>query len=174
MLPAIEPHREFLFTFAMLLKAVVGALLLSFAVLIVTATLPKVASTIASVRTDAAQDAGLNCSTGSGETSCEITLTDESAYPDTSAMTVTETSPGSADRTSSTTVQADRTTLTIAGLTASTSYTFTVDYDAVAADIDGPLNSLLVFVPFLWGIGALVLVVVAVVVGFAMYVSKKR
>lgn len=157
----------------MLVKAVAAALILSFVVLIITTTLPAISENIADVRTTAAQDTGRSCSTGSGETSCSITITAEHAYPDTTAMTVTETSPGSADWTGTTTVQVDRTTLAITGLTASTSYTFTVDYVVVSSNIGGPLNSLLVFLPFVWAIGGIVLTVAAVVVGFAMYANRR-
>lgn len=158
----------------MLVKAVLGALVLSFATVIITVTLPAIAENISDVRTEASQETGLGCSTGVGETSCSVTLAAEHAYPDTTDMTVTETSPGSADWTSATTVGTDRATLTVTGLTASTSYTFTVDYRAVAANIGDPLNSVLTFVPFLWGLGGVLLVAVAVVVGLGMYISKRR
>lgn len=158
----------------MLERALIGVFVFFLVVILVMVSLPAIASTSAAVRTDAAQDTGVNCTTGSGETSCTITLAAEHAWPDTTAMTVTETSPGSADRTSQSTVQSDRTMVLISGLTASTSYTFTVDYAVQASDVSDALNSLLVPLPLLIVLVALVAVVAGVIVGFWIFATKMR
>jgi len=161
-------------TTRMLIRSIIGSLVLIFVVTLVLSQLPNIASEITDVRTDPASQVGLGCATAAGETSCTLTLAADHAFPDTSAMTVTETAPGSADRTSSTTVQTDRSMITIAGLSESTSYTFNVDYAVVAPDVDAGLNAFLTFMPFIVGVGAVVLVVAAVVIGFGLYLARRR
>lgn len=157
----------------MALRAILAALVMVFVIVIVTVTLPAITAANEDVRTDSAQETGLSCSTGVGETTCTLTLAAAHAYPDTSGMVVTETSPGSTDRTSAATVQADRTMVALTGLTASTSYMFTVDYAVVATNVSSGLNAFLSFVPFLWGFGGLVMAAVAVVVGYSLYLKQR-
>ena len=81
-------------------------------------------------------------------------------------MTVTETSPSSADRTTDTTVGADRVTLSLTGLAATTTYTFTVDYekvDAQASTATG-LPDFLILAPIFF---VLMMLVIGVIVGGA-------
>ena len=158
----------------MFVRAIIGALVFIFVVTLVIAVLPTIASEVTDVRTDPSSQVGLGCSTGVGETSCTLTLAADHAFPDTSAMTVTETAPGSVDRTSTTTVQTDRSMITIAGLTASTAYTFDVDYVVVAANVSTELNAMLTFLPFIIGVGAFILVVAAVIIGFGLYIVSRR
>lgn len=122
----------------------VGAILtlgLAFAFLAI--LLPDIVSGAESARTDDAAES-LGCTTGVSTPSCNVTLSDEHAYADTTAMTVTETSPAAGDRTSGTTVAADRVTLGITGLSAtSTAFTFDVDYKVVDAGVSTMLNGVL-------------------------------
>lgn len=83
----------------------------------------------------------LNCSTGVGQTSCDVTLSSASAFSGMEYVTVTETSPGSVDRTSGSTLASDGVTLTVGGLVASTAYTFDVGYRHVRDGVPGPLNA---------------------------------
>jgi len=76
---------------------------------------------------------GLTCSTGVGETTCTITLLVAHETATCTNLTVTETSPGSGAKTCGG-VAADKTTVTVTGLTASTSYTFSVAYRATFLD----------------------------------------
>jgi len=153
----------------MLVRAIGAVIFFVLTATFILAGLPGIADQIAEVRTEPTQDVGLGCSTGTGETSCTITLTQEDAYPDTTDMVVTETSPGSVDRTNQSTVQADRLMIAVTGLVQSTAYVFTVDYQIVDAQVSDGLNSVLSFMPFLVAIGGLVLVVVAVIIGFGLF-----
>lgn len=128
---------------------------------IMLAIMPDIVNRNEDVRTDAAEDTGLTCSTGAGETSCSITLDVEHEYSDTSQMTVSETSPSTVDRTATTTVGSDRKTLTITGLTANTSYIFDVDYRQQAANVSDGLNDFMRVLPPIVVIGFFALVVIA-------------
>lgn len=136
--------------------AVMGTVLALFilaAVLLPAVFFPVVAPFINELRTDAASES-LSCTTGTGETSCTIALTDAHMHYDTTEMTITETSPGSADRTSTTTVAAgDHQSIAITGLSASTAYTFNATYVKQASGITGELADMLKLYPliFLWG-----------------------
>ena len=95
------------------------------------------------LRTDAASDTP-SCETAL-TTSCSFALAQAHMHFDTSNMTVTETSPGSEDRTSASTLDRDdRVTVTVTGLTASTTYNFAVAYVVrgtnVSADMADALN----------------------------------
>lgn len=131
--------------------------------MLVLGQLPTIVPLAEDARTDDATEVALVCTTGIADTSCAITLADIHEYNDTTQMTVTETAPGSGDRTSNTTVAADRVTLTIASLATSTAYTFTTAYKIQAADISGPLNDLLRFLPLLIPLGLVALVLIAVI-----------
>ena len=78
------------------------------------------------IRSDAALES-LSCTTGIGETSCDLTLTEAHLLDRAAGITVTETSPGSSAY-SNLALAVNQTTLTVGGLTASTAYVFTVDY----------------------------------------------
>lgn len=81
---------------------------------------------------------GVACTTGVGETSCDVTLSVASAYSGTDEMTVEETSPSTVDRTATSTVSG--TTVTVGGLTESNTYEFTIDYKRVTAELSAELN----------------------------------
>lgn len=149
----------------LLARGVIGVMLLGFMALIVIAVLPLITERNTEVRTDSAQDAGLMCTTGAGETSCDITLSDESAFADMSGITVTETSPGSGDRTDDSTLGDDRLTISVSGLSPSTSYAFTVDYLVVnsqVADATG-LDGFLAALPLIFAAGTILLTVGAAI-----------
>ena len=129
------------------------------------AFLPNVADLVNTARTDPTTQTGLTCTTD-GAGACTITLADAHMHSDTSGMTVTETSPSSADRTTDTTVGADRVTLSLTGLASTTTYTFTVDYekvDAQASTATG-LPDFLNLAPIIF---VLMMLVVGVIVGGA-------
>ncbi len=128
------------------ITAVVALGILVIALLVM---LPEISQLLEAARTDASTETGLTCNTGAS-TSCSITLAAAHQYATTAAMTVTETSPGSVDRTGATSIAANSVTLTVAGLTTSTAYTFTVDYAIQAANVgDGTADLLRVFMPVL-------------------------
>ena len=127
------------------------------------AFLPNVADLVNTARTDPTTQSWLTCSTD-GAGACTITLADAHMHSDTSGMTVTETSPSSADRTTDTPVGADRVTLSLTGLASTTTYTFTVDYekvDAQASTATG-LPDFLNLAPIIF---VLMMLVVGVIVG---------
>lgn len=124
-------------------RAIGAILTLGIAFAFLALILPDIVSSAENARTDAAAEA-LGCTTGADEATCDLTLSEEHAYADTTALTVVETSPGAGDRTSNTTVGEDRVTLTVAGLSAtSTPFTFDVDYSVVDPDISAMLNGVL-------------------------------
>ena len=136
-----------------------GIVGLVIAFLLIVEALPEITPKAEDTRTNQVDENGLACATGAGETSCSVTLAQEHAFASTAYMTVTEASPGSADRTASTVVDADdRVTLAISGLSPSTSYTFDVNHGVVDATL-GPFLALLLhsFTPlWLFGGGFLV------------------
>lgn len=124
-------------------RAAVGAVAtlgLAFAFLVV--LLPDIISGAEAARTEDASEA-LNCSTGVSDTSCDLSLTDEHAYAGTTELTVTETSPGSGDRTSDSTVGTDRVTITVASLATSTAYQFDVDHRIVDPNVSAMLDGVM-------------------------------
>ena len=128
----------------MFLKAVGAILTLGMAFAVLAIMLPDIVTGAESARTENAAEV-LGCTTGVAIPACDVNLTlGEHAYADTTAMTVTETSPGAGDRTAGTTVGVDRVTLTIASLSAtSTPFIFDVDYKIVDPDVSTLLNSIL-------------------------------
>ena len=98
--------------------------------------LPAVASPLEDIRTEATSNAGLSC-TSSITGTCTITLTDPSSHGTMDDTLVMETSPGSADRTATSTLDIDnRTGIDISGLSSTpTAYLFTVTYEKRASDV---------------------------------------
>jgi hypothetical protein len=92
-------------------------------------------------RSAATTEAGLGCSTGVGETACSVTLAAASAFDGMGFVTVTETSPGSADRTGDSALAGNGVTLTVGDLVPSTAYTFGVSYRTVRDGVPAPLNA---------------------------------
>lgn len=85
---------------------------------------------------------GLGC-TASG-TSCTITLTSDHEHFDTTHITVTETAPGAADRTSTSTLDArGRNDIVVEGLTDTVIYAFTVGYEIQGSNISNELEDFL-------------------------------
>lgn len=110
---------------------------------------------------------GLSCITAAGETSCNLNLTDAHMHFDTTEMTVTETSPGSGDRTAGTVVRiSDRQQIAVSGLSGGTSYNFTVAYLKQATDVSDMMADVLNLAPVFFLFGPLALIVIAF--GWAM------
>ena len=117
-------------------------------------------------RTVEAIEAGLMCSTDVGETSCVITLVSPHAFAFTAdGMVVLETAPGSTDRTSTSSLASNRTTLTVAGLSASTAYTFTVTHDTDDTNNNVIMNTVLERMGLWIGLA----IVAMLVVGLSVY-----
>ena len=134
--------------------------------------LNPISATVNELRTDPLQDVGLACTTSLAETSCDITLTNKNAYePVAPNWTVMETLPTSLDRTNSSVLSNNLQTVTVSGLSNSTSYTFTVDYFKVNADIASAtsLNSILKRFNFLLVIGLMIILVVGTSLSFNYY-----
>tara|TARA_R100000808_G_scaffold24926_1_gene59433 strand:+ start:7600 stop:8064 length:465 start_codon:yes stop_codon:yes gene_type:complete len=90
-------------------------------------------------------------------TSCEVTLSEQSQYAviSTNGGGVQETSPTSTDRTSSTTVSTDRTKITVTGLTAGTSYLFTITYYGLNTGVDQFTSNVMQYIPIMLILGSL-------------------
>jgi len=134
-----------------------------------------IASKVNDLRTDQQIDTGLACSTGSA-TECTVTLTEKSAYePVAPNWTVTETSPGSVNRTATSVLSSNLQDVTVSGLTASTSYVFTIDYYKVDTNVENAtsLNSVLKRFNLLIVIGLLIILVVGAGLSFN-FVSSSR
>ena len=107
-----------------------------------------------------------SCATGAG-TSCSVTLDNAHIHAGTTHMTVTETSPGSSDRTATSSLSnVDRTTLTISSLTTATTYNFTIAYERRNSNITAQVNDMLSIFPAGFFFGFFVLIGIAVVMAF--------
>jgi|TARA_A100001518_G_C1224994_1_gene72348 hypothetical protein len=143
-------------------KGFTGVLMLGLGFILLASTLPDMVTRSETVRTNPANQTGLACSTG-GSTTCDITLSNEHAYPDTTGLVLTETSPSSGMVDSENyTIGSDSKTISLTGLTSSTSYIFTADYKTVDTNISGSLNQLLRAFPLLLVVGLLGVVVFGV------------
>ena len=143
-------------------KGLSGIVMLGLGFILLASTLPDMVTRSETVRTNPANQTGLACSTGSS-TTCDITLPNEHAYPDVTGLVLTETSPSSGVVDSATyTIGSDSKTVSLTGLTSSTSYVFTADFKTVDANISGSLNQLLRAFPLLLVIGLLGVVVFGV------------
>ena len=137
--------------FANVVVGVVALTMLLFTILIL---FPDIVSLSETARTQAATSTPGCTSDTAGV--CTITLDSDHQYSTTTFMTVTETSPGSADRTSGTTVGSDRAILTVTGLnTTPTAYLFSVDYLERNALVSEATNEVLARIPLILVIGAL-------------------
>ncbi len=137
-------------------SAAVGILVLALGLMALLVMFPEIVSLSESARTQAAQDVALGC-TSDTSGACTITLTSAHEYSTPAFMTVTETSPGSVDRTAATTVGVNRITLGITGLdTSPTAYTFTVDYIERNALVSAGTNEFLSRLPLILVIGLMV------------------
>lgn len=125
-----------------MVKAILaGAIMVFLFVYAFVAFMPALISSSDDLRSIAASESH-SCTTSAGGV-CSIDLDGETYKYNTEGMTVTETSPGAADRTAATTVSDDRTSISITGLTALTAYTFTVAYREVDPDLNSAYTSIL-------------------------------
>ena len=110
------------------------ALGLLFFVVFLLANIEPSTSAIHEVRSNNASNA-LTCTTGVAETTCALTLTQPHFYNATTNLTVTQTSPGSGLE--SATIANNKRTVTVSGLTGSTTYAFTVAYQVTNPALTG-------------------------------------
>ena len=142
--------RVFMSLFGVMVAAVLG---ISFA--------QPIASLVHDARAYNVTNEAHGCTTALAATSCTVTLDHTTVEQNTYNMTVDETSPGTVNRTSTTAVAEDYETLTISGLTASTTYAFSIDYQR-----DNPANTsattgVLKVTPLLFVLGIVILGAVA-------------
>lgn len=137
-----------------------------FAVVLATVMVPTVSGLSHDMRADPVVAEAASCSTGAGESSCTLTLAAAHLHPDTIHMTVTQTAPGSQDRTAETSVGDDRRTLTVSGLGESIDYTFAVDYEREDPSNTEGGNDLIRLIPLLFTLGLVLLTVVGVLLAF--------
>jgi len=141
------------------MRVVLAALTLVFAVVFGVMLLPNIGDELHRIRADETSGS-LNCSTGVGESECDVTLPSAHFFAGGEFLTVTETSPGSGVRTA--TLAADQTTVTVSGLSAETAYTFAVAYEVANPNLSNAsgADDLLRVFPFLFVIGVVVIGVV--------------
>lgn len=140
----------------MLLKGMAAIGFMAIALVIATGTMTSVNEQTEAARTRSVTDSNIStCSTGVGVTSCDLTLSETSQYSDISVNggTVLETSPSSVDRTTTSTLNQERTIVTVTGLTASTAYLFDVSYFGLAAGVDQTTSSLMQYIPMVIVLG---------------------
>ncbi len=131
----------------------VGILVLGIGLMALLVMFPEIISLNETARTQPAQNVAVGCTSDTAGV-CTVTITSGHEYSTNAFMTVTETSPGSVDRTAGTTPQTDRTMLTVTGLsTTPTAYTFTVDYMERNALLSEGANEFLSRLPLILVIG---------------------
>ena len=153
-------------------KTIIGFIVVAFGFLILSVTIFPISQKVNSLRTAQVTDTGLACATGVGETSCTVTLSALSAYEPiafTGNAVVSETSPSSVVRTSTTVLNSNLNTITIQGLTQSTSYLFNVEFYKVTDSVANAthLDSLLKRFNLIFVIGTLLVLVVGVGLSFS-------
>ena len=149
-------------------KAASGILILAIGLIAMLVMFPEIISLNETARTQAAQDVGIGC-TSDTSGACTLTISSAHEYSTNTFMTVTETAPGSVDRTSSTTVQVNRTSLDITGLsTTPTVYTFTVDYTERNDLLSEGANEFLSRLPLILILGLMVVGVGGAIAAFAI------
>ena len=122
-------------------RSLFALMIVGMGLFILTIMLGPISKQVNELRTDAQTDTGLACTTGAAETSCTVTLTNKSAYePSAPNWVVTETSPGSSDKTSSSILDSNLESVTISSLSNNTSYVFTVEYFKVNAEVQSATN----------------------------------
>jgi len=142
----------------MLLKGMATIGFMAIAVIVSTGTMTSVNTQTEAARTRSVTDSNVStCTTGVGVTQCEIDLTETSQYSDISVNggSVLETSPSSVDRTDQTTLNNDRTKITITGLTASTSYIFDINFFGLASGVDQTTSNVMQYIPMVIIFGVL-------------------
>ena len=153
----------------MLGKSVMGLLVLGFGFLILSVTILPIANKVSALRTDPVTDTGLSCTTSASATFCTVTLSEYSAYaPVAPQFVVTEPTPGSVVRTSTSVLNSGLNTVTISGLTVSTAYLFNIEYFKVDTTVQSAthLDSLLKRWNLILVLGTLVVLVIGVGLSF--------
>jgi len=142
----------------MIIKSVTAIAFMGIALVIAIGVLQPVNDKTESARTRQVIDTNKGCDNPIpiGETSCEVTLSEQSQYAEisTNSGSVIETSPTTTDRTSSSVVSTDRTKITISGLTAGQSYLFTITYYGLATGVDQFTSNVMQYIPLLLVLGA--------------------
>ena len=146
-------------------KAIFGAFVFLLFIAFAIVAYPVMVDVAESNRIAARTAEGVACTTASGATTCNVTLPSSHEHFDTTNMTVTETSPSSGARTA-TLDASDRVTVTVTGLTASTAYVFSVAYQERASNVSGLVSDVLLFLPNLFIIAAIVILIVAGILGY--------
>tara|TARA_Y100000590_G_scaffold2797_2_gene3701 strand:+ start:1410 stop:1880 length:471 start_codon:yes stop_codon:yes gene_type:complete len=130
---------------------------------------PTIFSHTEELRTNPVTDTGSTCTTGGSDTTCIINLSKVHAFDDNSNITVTETSPSSADWSTNTTLQSGGNSILISGLTSSTSYVFNISFFEVDSLVDSRLNQMLRFVP----LGVVLIIIIGLILGITSTSSRK-
>ena len=140
----------------MLAKGLIGVLFLGLAVVITTLMMPSIVNLSETARTVDVTESK-SCATGS-DTYCTFSLSEVSQYSGTSTIQVIETSPSSGVR-NETVLDDDRLTLTVNGLSTSTSYIFDVSFKGQPANVSDYTNDLLRQLPLIIIIGTVAIAV---------------
>ena len=149
-------------------------MIIGFGFFILSVTILPISQRVNELRTDTHQDTGLGC-TGTAANECLITLSNKSAYePIAPNWTVTETSPGSVDRTAQSVLDSNLQNVTISGVVNGTPYVFTVDYYKVDTTVASAthLDSILKRFNLILVVGTMAVLVVGVGISFN-YGSKR-
>ena len=142
----------------MIIKGVTAVVILLLSFVITSSMMEQVNQANEDVRTQARTATGLGCTVASNATSCDITLPSKHQYDTLARATVTETSPGSnVNRTSDSTLGSNRITISITGLTASTSYLFTVNYYELAQGVNQNTADVMSLIPLFMVFGTLII-----------------
>ena len=155
-------------------KSLFSLVIIGFGFFILSVTILPISQRANELRTDTQQDTGLGC-TGTAANECLITLSNKSAYePIAPNWTVTETSPGSVDRTAQSVLDSNLQNVTISGVVNGTPYVFTVDYYKVDTTVASAthLDSILKRFNLILVVGTIAVLVVGVGISFN-YGSKR-
>ena len=155
-------------------KSLFSLVIIGFGFFILSVTILPISQRVNELRTDTQQDTGLGC-TGTAANECLITLSNKSAYePIAPNWTVTETSPGSVDRTAQAVLDSNLQNVTISGVVNGTPYVFTVDYYKVNTSVGSAthLDSILIRFILILVVGTMAVLVVGVGISFN-YGSKR-
>jgi hypothetical protein len=137
----------------MIRNGLIVVLMMGFGFIVLAVTLPDIMGHVEAARTNAATEIDVCTTNANGD--CVIGLSAAHANSDSAGLFITETSPGSGDRSSNGELQSNLQTINMSGLTALTAYTFTLDYLVVDANVSGSLNQLLTAFPILLVVGLL-------------------
>lgn len=155
-------------------KSLFSLVIIGFGFFILSVTILPISQRVNELRTDTQQDTGLGC-TGTAANECLITLSNKSAYePIAPNWTVTETSPGTVDRTAQSVLDSNLQNVTISGVVNGLSYQFTVDYYKVDTTVASAthLDSILKRFNLILVVGTMAVLVVGVGISFN-YGSKR-